>query len=142
MRVSGVRGLDMPWVGGGGGCLDMLFCKILPEAKSVFIPIYNFSPKNRGEEKCAKVPCSHWKENIERKCYLKENDFVNLYLYIDWKCLVVYLSHSQRMFAVSLHLSFLAILLHFLLELFLLLRRSVLLLTCLPASLPVSNKRL
>lgn len=37
----------MPWVGGGGGCLDMLFCKILPEAKSVFIPIYNcfFSPK-------------------------------------------------------------------------------------------------
>lgn len=24
-----------------GGCLDMLFSKILPEAKSVFIPMYN-----------------------------------------------------------------------------------------------------
>lgn len=43
--------------------------------------------------------------------------------------------------AVSLHLCFLAVLLHLLLQLFLLLRGAVLLLTRLPASLPVFEKR-
>lgn len=141
--MRGEEGVGYASGEGVGRCLDMLFSKILPEAKSVFIPMYNCCccffnfPKNRGEEKCAKVPCSHWKEKIERKCYLTENDFINLYLHTEWKRSVVYLSHSQRMFAVSLHLRFLAILLHFLLQFFLLLRRPVLLLTRLPASLPV-----
>lgn len=53
-----------------------------------------------------------------------------------------YLSHSYRTFALSLHLSFLAVLLHFLLQLLLLLGWAVLLLARLPASLPVQKERL
>lgn len=45
-----------------------------------------------------------------------------------------------RIAAVSLHLSFLAVFLHFLLQLFLLLGGPALLLAGLPASLPVSIK--
>lgn len=46
----------------------------------------------------------------------------------------------SRTVAVSLHLSFLAVFLHFLLQLFLLLGGPALLLAGLPASLPVSIK--
>lgn len=63
------EGLDMPGRDGGVGWggVDTGFSKILPEAKSIFIQMYNcfvfkfLSPKIRGEEKCAKVPRSHWK---------------------------------------------------------------------------------
>jgi len=71
------RGGEGEWVCHGVGGLDMIWSKILPEAKSVssqcttvvffflfvclfvFFP-FSFFPKNRGEEKCAKVPCSHF----------------------------------------------------------------------------------
>lgn len=72
---------------GEGGCLDELFWKILPEAKSVFIPIYNcfffcfFPPqKQRWREMCKSSMFSlerkYWKE------MLFKTECLCLYLYI------------------------------------------------------------
>lgn len=60
LRIEGVgfKGL--------GGCSDMLFSKILPETKSKLSSsqctlVFFFSfPKDRDDEKCAKVPWSHF----------------------------------------------------------------------------------
>lgn len=123
------------------------FCKILPEAKSVFVPLYNCFlflsffcfPKNRWREMCKSSMFSlqreEWKKNV-----IARGMTLLILIYMQ-NGNAVYLSHSQRMFVVSLDLGFLAILLHFLLQFLLLLRRPILLLTRLPASLPVSNKR-
>lgn len=100
------------------------------------------------------LPKSEVKRNVQKSHVLTGRDrieensviygwgwgmMVDLYLRTDRKCLHGYLSHSCRMFAVSLHLCFLAVLLHLLLQFLLLLRRPVLLLTRLPASLPVKK---
>lgn len=42
LLVLGEEGSDMPQGEMMGRCLDMGFSKILPEAKSVFIQMYNF----------------------------------------------------------------------------------------------------
>lgn len=117
----------------------MQFHKILPEAESSSrcTNVVVWIPKVWGEEKCAKVPFSHWKEMQRRdfktgRSVQTPNPNVEL----------SYLSHSHRTFALSLHLSFLAVLLHFLLQLLLLLGWAVLLLARLPASLPVQKERL
>lgn len=87
-----------------------------PKIQTVFIPMYTrfcflfFFPKDRGEEKCAKVPCSHWEENVKWKCYLKKKKKKSMTSLIfihafKWKCFVFYLSHSQRMVALSFYTS-------------------------------------
>lgn len=106
---------------------------LLPSVHSFFF----FFPKTEVKRNVQKFHVLTGKKRLNENSYLKENGFVHLYLCIWWKSFVSYLSHSQRMVAVSLHLSFLAVLLHFLLQFFLLLRRPVLLFTSLPASLSV-----
>lgn len=122
-----------------GGGLGMRFHKILPEAKSssrctnVVVWIH----KVWGEEKCAKVPFSHWGETGE--CYFNKDPSAQFRAWI--RRLNFHTFHiPKRTFAVSLHLSFLAILLHFLLQLLLLFGRAVLLFARLPATLPVQKE--
>lgn len=79
------------------------FCQILPEAKSVFIQMYNLFfliyllSSRRGEEKCAKVPRSHWKR--ERRVIYRGETTLNLYLHAAWDRFHGYLSHPRRMFS-------------------------------------------
>lgn len=63
-----------------GWGLDMRFHQILPEAKSSSrcTNVVVWIPKVWGEEKCAKVPFSHWGER--GKCYFKKK---TLQLYSD-----------------------------------------------------------
>lgn len=85
---------------GSGRCLDMLFLfvfsKILPETKSkrsssqctLFPP--PSLPKDRGEEKCAKVPRSHWKGKIKNVLLIfLYNFYTSNSLCAWWKCLAL-----------------------------------------------------
>lgn len=147
LGMGGVRGW---WARGDVWICFFLFVfsKILPETKSklsssqctLFPP--PSLPKDRGEEKCAKVPRSHWKGKIKNVLLIFSVQllYVNLFMCMAKMFCSTFRIAVSRTVAVSLHLSFLAVFLHFLLQLFLLLGRPALLLTGLPASLPVSIK--
>lgn len=132
---------------GTGGMLGYAFFFLWnspwSQIRTVFIPMYTwfFSPKDRGEEKCAKVPCSHckkrWKENVIEKKEMFCSSFIQQC--DGFRFSTFHIPKGWLLFL--LHLSFLAILLHFLLQFFLFLWRAVLLFPGLPASLPVKNKR-
>lgn len=131
----------------GGRLLD--FSKILPETKSkrsssqctlVFFPPMSEVKRNvqkvlvplQGRKRKRKSDINYW------KCYFRRTSHCCASVRVCFPNL----SHSQRMVPVSLHLSFLAVLLHFLLQFLLLLRRAVLLLAGLPAPLPLWDKTL
>lgn len=110
--------------------------RLHPNVHSCFF--FSCFPKDRGEEKCAKVPCSHFLEREDcEKTPLLEREWLFESLFRHKGVFVSTFHIPKGWFAVSLHLSFLAVLLHFLLQLFLLLRGAALLFTSLPASLPV-----
>lgn len=97
---------------GLGRCLDMLFLfvfsKILPETKSkrsssqctLFPP--PSLPKDRGEEKCAKVPRSHWKGKIKNVLLIFLHNFLRQTLYVHGGNVLLYLSHRRCFFTPQL----------------------------------------
>lgn len=84
-----------------GGCLDTGFSKILPEAKSVFIQMYNcfvfkfYLPKLEVKRNVQKSHVLTGRDRIEENGVIYGGEMmVDLYLCTDRKCLHGYLSHS------------------------------------------------
>ena len=123
----------------GAGDVWICFCKSLPETKSKLSSsqcMLFYFPKTEVKGNVQKFYILTGKK---RQNHLLSEKETFIHLYISW-CSVLFTTFhfpSSWTVAISLHLSFLAVLLYFLFQFFLFLWRSILLFTGLPASLPV-----
>lgn len=86
-------------------CLFLVKFSLKPNPNGLHPSVHSFPPslpKDRGEEKCAKVPRSHWKGKIKNVLLIFLHNFLRQTLYVHGGNVLLYLSHRRCFFTPQL----------------------------------------